>query len=112
MENWENIAKRMIVVNQLGMRIEEDSGHRYIIFDDEADFSIQNELEKNNIIPKYSDKEDFHVIVKHYGSYISALNLIDCWLREIGEPILLDKFNKWFPNDYDLDRLFDATNDV
>ena len=110
MENWKNIAKRMVVINQLGMRIEEDSGHRYIIFDDKADFSIEKELIVNDILQeKFCGSVQ---LIKHYGSYMSALNLIDSWLRTIGEPILLDKFNIMFPNNYDFDRIFNPTDTV
>lgn len=114
--DWEDIAKRMIVINQLGIRIEEDSGHRYIIFDDEADFSIQDKFIEAGVIPE-RDMQSIQ-IVKHYGSYTNALDRIDRWLSEVKEPSLLDKFNKWFldeeedADEYGLGRIFNHSNDA
>lgn len=78
--DWENLGKRLIAANQIGVRIEQDSGHRWIFTDPDADF-----------IPDCLAKEEY--TGKIYGSYQSALDEIDRVLKANGLPSLLQDFD-------------------
>lgn len=75
--DWELLGKMLIAANQIGIRIEQDSGHRWIIEDQEADFSRK----------LFSDS-----LYKEYSSYQSALWHIDKLLKEATGSGLLDIF--------------------
>lgn len=77
--DWENLGKRLMGANQLGIRIEQDSGHRWISTDVNADF-----------LPAcFKDKK---YDLKVYGSYQSALDEIDAVLEANRLPSLLQEF--------------------
>lgn len=75
--DWENLAKRLIAAMQIGIRIEQDSGHRYISEDPNGE----------SLDPKI-------VHYKQYGSYASCLDVIDNGLQDQGRPSLLDTFEQ------------------
>lgn len=77
--DWENLGKRMIAANQLGLRIEQDSGHRWLFVYDDSDFVPA--CLKNNAVRS-----------KQYGSYQSVLDEVDAKLKENGERTLLEVF--------------------
>lgn len=78
--DWENLGKRLIAASQIGVRIEQDSGHRWIFTDPEADF-----------IPDCLVKEEY--TSKIYGSYQSALDEIDRVLKANSLSSLLEQFD-------------------
>jgi hypothetical protein len=81
----ELLAKRLLGAMHYGFRIEQDSGHRYIIIDLEADFlpgQLKEEFSKNLLPDDYQ-----HYIIKEYGSFITALDVIDKMLERCGPDI-------------------------
>lgn len=78
--DWESLGKRLIAANNIGIRIEQDSGHRWIICDRDADFW-------QNICT------DQGRVIKEYGSYTTALDYIDAELKAKGKDSLLEIFN-------------------
>ncbi len=79
-EDWETLAKRLIAAMAVGVRIEQDSGHRWILIDENADFvpaCLACGLHQT----------------KQYGSYTAALDHIDQTLVMHGERTLLERFN-------------------
>lgn len=80
--DWESLAKRLIVANQLGLRFEQDSGHRWIFQDKNADN-----------LPECLTHRKGKFSFKQYGSYKSALDHIDEILVEAGQRTLLDRFS-------------------
>lgn len=81
--DWESLAKRLIAANQLGLRFEQDSGHRWIFRDNEADFLPACLAEGAG--------GDFRT--KQYGSYKTALDHVDEILVAAGERTLLERFS-------------------
>ncbi len=67
--NWERLAKRLLVANQIGIRIEQADGHRWIIEDATADFCCHLTVQ-----PRMGTE---HWITKEYGSVSAALDQID-----------------------------------
>lgn len=82
--DWEFLAKRLIAAMQLGVRIEQDSGHRWIQVDGSAD-RCPSVL--------------FDIRSKEYGSYSVALDRVDAVLRNNCLPSLLETFNGLKPYD-------------
>ena len=76
--DWEYLAKRLLAAMQIGIRIEQDSGHRYIFEEQDADNCC--DLAES-------------IRCKQYGSYSSCLDVIDEELARRGEKTLLDKFD-------------------
>lgn len=82
--DWENLAKRLIGASQIGLRIEQDSGHRWIFADENADF-LPDCFKEANI--------DKTLRTKVYGSYQSALDAIDTALKQNNLSSLLEEFD-------------------
>jgi hypothetical protein len=80
--DWETLSKRLIAAMQLGVRIEQDSGHRWIQVDGSADKcpSVLHDIRS-----------------KEYGSYVSALDKVDAVLKHNDEPSLLETFDNMKP---------------
>ncbi len=76
--DWETLSKRLLSANQLGFRIYQEDGHRWIEFDTEAE----------RFKPYFNQ-----VHHKIYGSYTSALDEIDRVLTHNGHPSLLVHFD-------------------
>lgn len=76
--DWEHLAKRLMAAMQIGIRIEQDSGHRYIFEEPDADNSC-------DLVESISCKQ--------YGSYSSCLDVIDEELARRGEKTLLERFD-------------------
>jgi len=76
--DWELLGKRMIGAMQLGVRIEQDNGHRWIQVDGSAD-KCPSLL--------------FDIRSKEYGSYSAALDRVDEVLKNNALPSLLETFN-------------------
>ncbi len=79
--DWEALAKRLIAANHLGIRIEQDSGHRWIFYDRDADHWPAR---------AFRGEEN---MTKEYGSYQTALDFIDQEFRTVGHSSLLEVFN-------------------
>lgn len=77
--DWVNLSKRLIGAMHYGIRIENESGHRWIVYDPEAD---------NWPRRAFSDGS----VRKVYGSYMEALNVIDAELAKHKYPSLLEEF--------------------
>jgi len=75
---WELLAKRLLAANQLGLRIHQCNGHRYIEWDTADTFSP----------PPFDGLKS-----KQYGSYVSALDHIDEVLAQLGRLSLTQVFN-------------------
>lgn len=80
--DWESLAKRLIVANQLGLRIEQESGHRWVFRDSLAD----------NLPPCLAEGNG-GLMTKQYGSYQDVLDNVDAALKAAGEPTLLERFS-------------------
>lgn len=92
--DWESLAKRLIGLNSIGFRIEQASGHRWIVRDDNADF-----------IPTCLRSEN-HACMKEYGSYVAALDKIDALLQASGQRCLIQRFNNYINYCDDLGVIF------
>lgn len=85
------LAKRLLGAMQYGIRIEQDSGHRYIIIDSDADYSPYNKLVEEGVL----QKEEGTIILKEYSSVTGALDRIDRWLVKIGYKPLLEEYESF-----------------
>lgn len=65
-QDWANLAKRLLGAMSIGIRIERDSGHLWIIEDPEADGTL-------HLTSQVMD----WLRVKQYGSFRAALDSID-----------------------------------
>lgn len=95
-ELWERMAKRMIALNAMGLRLEQDSGHRWIVRDKDADLDA---------VPKCL--EDIEV-QKIYGSYSAALDHVDALLVAANQKTLVEYFNSDINYSDDLSNIFGA----
>ena len=92
--NVNKTTKRLLSLTRIGVCIDYESGHRWIMFVKgvDGDMTLLGEiLERNNIIPN----------CKIYGNVIDALNYIDVLLKKVGMESLEEQFDKW--NDWGLD---------
>ena len=91
-QNWKALTQRLLAANQIGIRFDQDNGHRYFKED-------------------YGSGTCFHlfgdgVSVKEYGAFEDALDRIDAKLAERKLPILLDIFEQMINQNKDFDVLF------
>lgn len=77
--DWETFAKRLIAANQLGLRITQADGHRWIESDLNSEYVMSHGLD--------------NVRSKQYESYDSALDHIDEVLSKNGHDSLLKVFD-------------------
>lgn len=85
--DWTSMTKRLIGLNQLGFRIEQENGHRWIIKDTKACL-----LPENLTDPSVD-------VTKCYGSYLEALDWFDRYLVQQNHISLIEVFNS--VNHYD-----------
>lgn len=78
-DNWKLLAKRLIAANQLGIRIYQEDGHRWIDLDSSS--------------PHWTDF-NMNLRRKQYGSWSSALDAIDEVLTKAGKPALEKHFDQ------------------
>ena len=90
-ENWERLARMAIAAMELGIRIEQDSGHRWIFTDKTADH-YQPEID-----PDVNEK----LRAKQYGSFMDALENINTCLLQASFPSLIE-MSENIDYDYDL----------
>ncbi len=83
-----DLEKRLISAMAMGIRIEFQDGHRWIISEPTEYFDFDNELCKHGI--KINDKI--------YGGLIQALDIIDECLLKMDKETLLEMY--WYPDDY------------
>lgn len=88
--DWELLALRMLAANQLGIRIEQSDGHRWIIEDLCSEFCLH--LFGEPVPFKVVDPER-EAYQKVYGSYRAALDLIDERLVAKGHKTLAEQFD-------------------
>lgn len=81
--NWENLAKRLLVLMGRGVYLTSDSGHIWFEYDDTEDHYFAN-LFRNKGLSLNS---------KVYGGVLEALNIIDKALEAIGEPPLIEQWD-------------------
>ena len=78
-DDWKLLAKRLIAANQLGIRIYQEDGHRWIDLDSSS--------------PHWTDF-NMNLRRKQYGSWSSALDAIDEVLTKAGKPALEKHFDQ------------------
>ena len=100
-KDYESLAKRLLGCMHYGIRIETFSGHRYIIVDLEADNCPRALINKWSVLEDGNSNFDTEYQEKHYGSVISALNLIDSWLIDGGEETTLLAYDYYIMTDID-----------
>lgn len=102
-KDWELLAKRLIVCMNMGIRIEQDSGHRWIIEHFDADHCL-------NLFGDSSQQSEFEhanlTTTKHYGSYTDALDFIDARLAEKKHESLVETFDRGIDYFDDLSNIF------
>lgn len=79
--DWATLGKRLIGAMHYGIRIEQESGHRWIAYNRDADNWPRRAFENE---PNYT---------KEYGSYTMALDFIDAELAKHGYDSLLEVFD-------------------
>ena len=92
--DWESFAKRLLAAQHHGMHIEQESGHRWIYFELDADHFPLLLIDHPSIIAetKLAPKTQTFRILKEYGSFESALDRIDRMLLEVKLPSLIECF--------------------
>lgn len=88
--DWELLAIRVLAANQIGIRIEQLDGHRWIIEDLGASLGLHLFGEPKNTDYLYGEHEAHH---KVYGSYKAALDEIDERLVAKGHKKLAEQFD-------------------
>jgi hypothetical protein len=79
--DYENLFKRLLMLNQKGVYLNGADGHVWIEADEEADYPLQlKNVAVNN---------------KIYGGVIQAIDVMDVALRMDGQPDLMDTWNEW-----------------
>lgn len=94
--DWEQMSKRMISLNAMGFRLEQESGHRWIMRDKDADLDS---------VPKCLEDIEIH---KVYGSYSAALDHVDDLLKAAGRKTLVEYFDSSINYYDDLSNIFGA----
>jgi hypothetical protein len=77
-DDWQRLAIRTVALSQIGGRIEHDSGHRWLFWDEEADY--------------YPRGIEAMVRDKQYGSYAAVLDAVDVGLERLGRPVLIQVY--------------------
>ncbi len=85
--DWEALTKRLLVLGQLGCRLESDSGHIWIEQDRELDYE---EYRLYGILKKGGVRLNNKI----YGGILEALDTIDECLKRCGEDTLLEKYDE------------------
>lgn len=95
--DWESLAKRLLVANQHGIRIEQESGHRWIYFDWEVDRPFPALRKHPEILEEGETVKEGEAgaftLLKEYGSFKAALDRIDKMLVDVDELVLLARFS-------------------
>lgn len=91
--DWEKMAKRMIALNAMGFRLEQESGHRWLV------------REGLDSVPKCLEAIE---IQKIYGSYSAALDHIDDLLKADNHKTLVEYFDSSINYYDDLSNIFGA----
>ena len=81
--DWEALAKRYIALSAQGVRIEFDSGHYWLMADEDADSSLDALLKDAGV----------RVNGKIYGGILEALDTIDEALQQANAKNLLTYYN-------------------
>ncbi len=85
--DWKALTKRLLVLGQLGCRLESDSGHIWIEQAEGLDYDnyrLSGILRKNGV----------RLNNKIYGGILEALDTIDEALKKCGEDSLLEKYDE------------------
>lgn len=90
--DWERFGKRMIAASHLGIRIEQNSGHRWIHIDGNADNSPIAK-DRPDLVAHVPGLTEGTFLMKEYGSFEEALNRIDSVLVSQHSPTLLQYFD-------------------
>lgn len=80
-----DLSKMLLAVSSIGIFITQEDGHRYIHVDiRELSCRFPTALLRPDFhtITSVEDAPDPIFIVKHYGSYLTALHRIESWLPE------------------------------
>ena len=77
-----NLEKRLIALSHLGIRIEHDGGHRWILSTETDNFNFDKECEKQKVYP-----------CKIYGGINEALDKVDTILVNTDKKSLLNVYN-------------------
>lgn len=85
----DDLSKRLLSAMQLGIGVYSADGHRWI-----TQYSA-GEIEEHWLDTHLVDKNLSPVRSKVYGSVFEALDRIDGALKAIGEPTLLEQFNRY-----------------
>lgn len=90
--DWETLGKRLLAAMQIGIRIDQMDGHRWLYVDEDAEFLVEG------LKPRH----------KQYGSYSSALDAVDEELARLKKPTLLTLFEQLVDQRKDLSVVFDG----
>jgi hypothetical protein len=102
-KDWELLAKRLIVCMDKGIRIEQESGHRWIVEHSDADRCAHILDDKTQ---GTAENWDNMKNKKHYGSYTDALDFIDARLAEKKHESLVETFDRGIDYFDDLSNIF------
>lgn len=94
-EEWMNYAKRLTAANAMGIYIQQQDGHRWIIFDRDS------EMMPEQLAALL--RQDY---LKEYGSFNAALDTLDRWLNDAGLTNLLQRFEQNVDYNDDLSNIF------
>lgn len=79
--DYENLFKRLLMLNQIGVYLKGAHGHVWIELDEEAEYHLEfKQVAVNN---------------KIYGGVIEAIDVMDEALRRDGQPSLMDTWEEW-----------------
>jgi hypothetical protein len=94
-----DFLKRLLMANQLGIRLERMDGHRRLLY---SVTDYPGPCDEVSFDEMYLLKSGRHAPMKEYGSPSDALDKIDACLKDLSMPPLLEQFHDTWAGDWAL----------